>query len=166
MDKLNLTRHENIALRKQMLGYKDRHIRKIEKFSESFNTIFFFFLKSYREGILTFGGSLVEVQFNQSSHSCRECFKRFDDGQFKNTPITSRHPNIVQGVIMAKKSWGLFCKMWTDGIVEGTFTKSEIFSIFDNYGIVIPEQFKNEFENLLYTKRLEYYERYKQMENL
>lgn len=151
-----LTRYERIKLIKQRSGYKDRHIRKIEKFSDNFNEMFFFFLQSYRKGILTFAGSAVDVDFDINSHSCRECFRRFDDGQFKNSSIVSRHPNIVKAVIIAKKSWGINLQNYTDGIAECSFLKSEILHIFESNKIKIPEKFLIEFENLLYKKRIKY----------
>lgn len=152
----SLTRYERIQLIKQRKGYKDRHIRRIEKFSDGFNEMFFFFLQSYHKGILTFAGSQVDVEYDINSHSCRECFRRFDDGQFKNLPIISRHPNIVKAVITAKKSWGLNCQQWTDGIAECSFLKSEILYIFEERNIKIPEKLLIEFENLLYKKRMKY----------
>lgn len=151
-----LTRNEKIELRKKDKSYKDRHHRKIEKFSDRFNNIFFFFLQSYRKGILTFGGSIIDIEYDKDSHSCRECFRRFDDGQFKFTSIPTRHPNIVKAVITAKKSWGLFLQAWTDGIVECSFTKKEILYIFESNKIEIPEQFQIEFDNLLFQKRKKY----------
>jgi hypothetical protein len=155
-----IPKHENIARKKQEKGYKDRHIRKIEKFSEPFNKIFFFFLKCYQKKLLTFAGSAVDVVFDKNSHSCREAFRRFDDGQFKYRPISTRHPNIVKAVITAKKSWGLHLKMYSEGIAEGTFTKSEILHIFESNKIELPEQFKVEFENIVIKKRIEYYEKH------
>lgn len=153
---MHLSREENIRLRKQQKGYKDRHTRKIEKFSDGFNAIFFFFLKCYRKNILTFGGSPVDVEFDPNSHSCREAFRRFDDGQFKFQPVTTRHPNIVKAVIIAKKSWGLTLDMWTDGIAECSFRREEILHIFEEHKIKLPEQFEVEFYNLLYKKRIKY----------
>ena len=49
--------------------------------------------------------------------------------------------------------------MWCEGIAEGIFTKNEILNIFSEKGIKIPEQLLIEFENLVYKKRIEYYER-------
>jgi hypothetical protein len=155
-----IPKHENIARKKAEKGYKDRHIRKIEKFSDGFNKMFFFFLRCYRKKLLTFGGSDVDVTFELNSHSCREAFRRFDDGQFKFKSVPTRHPNIVKGVIMAKKSWGLHLSMWSEGIAEGSFTRSEILFTFEKEGIEIPEQFKIEFENIVFKKRLEYFNKH------
>ena len=41
--------------------------------------------------------------------------------------LSSCHPNTLKGVIVGKKSWGLHLTMWTDGIVEGSFTEREIY---------------------------------------
>lgn len=153
-----MTREEQIRKRKDDPNYRSRHNRRIEKFSDRFNGIFFFFLKSYRKNILTFAGSYVEVEYDKDSHSCREAFRRFDDGQFKTKPVSTRHPNIVKAVITAKKSWGLHRDMWTDGIVEGTFTKQEILNVFKIVNIELPEPFVIEFENNIYNKTMKFCE--------
>lgn len=68
--------------------------------------------------------------------------------------IETRHPNIVKGVLIGKKSWGLWLNEWTDGISEGSFTRDEILGQFDDNGIVIPESLLRDFENRLYQKRV------------
>jgi len=108
---------------------------------------------------LTFCGQEIIVTFDKQGFSCRETFRRFDDGYYKLLDISSRQNNVVKSVITAKKSWGLHLKMWCEGIAEGTFTKNEILEIFSEKGIIIPEQLLKEFENLVYKKRIEYYER-------
>ena len=154
-----LTREEQIQIRKKDKNYKDRHHRRIEKFSDDFNMIFFFFLKSYRKNILTFGGSSVDVVYDRDGHSCREAFRRFDDGQFKFQSINTRHPNIVSAVIIAKKAWGLWNQAWCEGIAEGSFTRKEILGIFEQNKIQLPPQFEIEFYNMLYKKRVQYLEK-------
>ena len=64
----------------------------------------------------------------------------------------TRHPNIVRGVIIGKKSWGLFLNEWSDGIVEGSFTKREIIKEFEDNGILIPESLLKDFENRIVQK--------------
>ena len=64
----------------------------------------------------------------------------------------TRHPNIVRGVIIGKKSWGLFLNEWSDGIVEGSFTKREIIKEFEDNGITIPESLLKDFENRIVQK--------------
>lgn len=81
----------------------------------------------------------------------------FDDGYFKNSKISSKHPNIVKGVIIGKKSWGLQLNEWADGIVEGSFTKREILSQFSDKGIVIPDSLLIDFENRIYKKMIKRY---------
>jgi hypothetical protein len=76
----------------------------------------------------------------------------FDNGLFKNTKISSRHPNIVRSVIIGKKSWGLQLNEWADGIVEGSFTKQEILNDFKILDIQIPESLMVDFENRIYEK--------------
>ncbi len=85
----------------------------------------------------------------------RECFRMFEDGQFSKgkREIETRHPNIVKMVIEGKKGWGLWINQWSEGIAEGTFTKYEILNEFEIRNIIIPESFKNDFENRIWKKR-------------
>ena len=101
---------------------------------------------------MTFSGVHVDVINKTDGHSGKGTFRRFEDGQYKLLPISSRHSNVVKAVIIAKKSWGLHCKMWSDGIVEGTFTRREILYEFEKHGIEIPDSLKLEFENLIFKK--------------
>lgn len=128
--------------------------KKKEKFSDRFNLIFNFFLQSYRKGILTFAGTKIDVVEDVNSFCARGTFRRFDDGYYKYTTIPSRHPNVIKAVIIAKKSWGLHLKEWTDGIAEGLFLRSELLGQFEKNNIKIPEQFLKEFNNLIYSKML------------
>lgn len=64
----------------------------------------------------------------------------------------TRHPNIVRGVIIGKKSWGLHVKMWSEGISEGCFTKHEILGEFEKYNIKIPESLLLDFHNQIVKK--------------
>jgi len=74
--------------------------------------------------------------------------------------LVSQHPNISKGVIVGKKSWGLWLNQWTDGIAEGCFTKHEILSEFEKKGIRIPESLLIDFNNRLNQKILKrYYEK-------
>lgn len=61
----NLSKNERIALKKKNGLLKDRHSRKLEKFSNNFNTIFEFFLRSYRKKLLNFGGIAVDVTYKK-----------------------------------------------------------------------------------------------------
>jgi len=125
----------------------------LEKYSNSFNEIFNFFLKSYRKGILTFCGVNVEVQFDINGFEGKNTFRKYDNGQYQQgKPIISRHSNIVKGVIVGKKSWGLWVNQWSDGIVEGTFRKKDILQDFEDLGIVIPDSLMQDFENRIYNK--------------
>lgn len=73
--------------------------------------------------------------------------------------MVSQHPNISKGVIVGKKSWGLFLNEWTNGIAEGSFTKKEILDEFENRNIKIPEPLLIDFNNRLNQKILKrYYE--------
>lgn len=66
--------------------------------------------------------------------------------------IVSRHPNIVKGVIIGKKAWGLWVGQWSDGISEGTFTPNEILQDFKDKGIEIPKPLLNDFYNQIIKK--------------
>jgi hypothetical protein len=55
-------------------------------------------------------------------------------------------------VIVGKKSWGLWCDQWGDGIAEGTFLKREIIEEFENKGIKIPDSLMKDFEDRIYRK--------------
>ncbi len=133
-----------------------RHDRVIRNFSHKFNTIFIFFLKSYRSNILDFGGSENKFIHDSKSPCGKECFRLYENGYYSNGKnlMTSRHPNIIECVITAKKSWGLHCDMWSDGIVEGTFTKEEILHQFVENNITIPESLLINFYDLIYKKTL------------
>ena len=115
--------------------------------------MFTFFLKSYQSGILDFCGSDVKVKDDKNGPDAMLGFRMYDNGQFsKKEFIESSHPNVLKAVIVGKKAWGLFCGEWSDGIAEGSFTKREILSEFENKGIVIPESLKSEFENMIWKK--------------
>ena len=60
----------------------------------------------------------------------------------------------MRGVIIGKKSWGLWIKEWSDGIIEGSFTKKEILSEFEKFNIEIPECLLDDFENVIYKKMI------------
>jgi len=78
----------------------------------------------------------------------------FEDGQFKNKILQSKHQNILRSVIIGKKSWGLFLNEWTNSICEWCFTEEEILSQFTENGIKIPESFLLDFRNTLERKKL------------
>jgi hypothetical protein len=124
----------------------------MRKYSEGFNEIFTFFLRSYRCGILDFCGSVVDVSYNKNSEDGKFSFRMFENGEFKNKTLISRHPNIFKGVIIGKKSWGLWVKEWSDGIVEGSFTKRELLQQFSDNNIKIPEPFLDDFDNVIHKK--------------
>lgn len=124
-----------------------------EKFSEKFNETFFFFLNSYRKDILTFGGEAIEVEFNINAPTCREVFKRYENGVYANSTIISKHPNLSKAVIIAKKSWGLHVQMWSDGIGERNFTKEELVEQFTENNITIPYKLVTEFDNAIKKAR-------------
>ena len=55
--------------------------------------------------------------------------------------------------MIGKKSWGLHVDMWSDGIVEWTFTLEEILEEFSSRNIEIPESFLQDFKNRIDKKK-------------
>ena len=115
--KLAEERFMRIESRKKFI--KSKNERKMLKYSDNFNEMFNFFLKSYRKDILTFCGSIVNIKHDLNSEDGKFSFRLFENGNFKQKEIVSTHPNILKAVIIAKKSWGLHCEMWSEGISEG-----------------------------------------------
>lgn len=79
-------------------------------------------------------------------------FKLFENGVMKLGDLSSCHPNLLKGVIIGKKSWGLFLQQWTDGIVEGSFTEREILNEFTMRNIKIPEPLMIDWNNVIIKK--------------
>jgi len=116
--------------------------------------MFTFFLKGYRSGILSFCGSIVTTEFDVDGDECKFCFRRIENGDYKPGEIpTSRHSNILKGVIIGKKSWGLWVDQWSDGIVDWTFTEEEILGEFQKRGIQIPRPLLQDFYNRIDKKK-------------
>jgi hypothetical protein len=134
-----------------------RNDKRKKRYSDDFNTIFKFFLLSYRYKILDFSGIEVKTIMDINEQESKFCFKKFDNGEYSkeiiySKGISTRHPNILKGVITGKKSWGLHVKMWSEGIVDGDFTKHEILNQFNEKNIIIPEPFLIDFENTIRKK--------------
>ena len=116
--------------------------------------MFDFFLTSYRKGVLTFSGIKVDIQSDVNQLPGKEVFRMYDDGFYKNgKQIISRHPNIVSGVIIGKKAWGLWVDQWSEGITECTFTLDEILNEFKKRNIEIPEPLFKDFLNRIEKKK-------------
>ena len=109
-------------------------------------------MKSYRSDILTFCGSPVDIDFDVNDVEGKMAFRKYDNGQYQGKKIITRHPNIVKGVITGKKSWGLWVDQWSEGIVEGSFSKREILEEFEKHNIIIPESLLNDFNNRIINK--------------
>jgi len=77
---------------------------------------------------------------------------KFENGYYKDKEIITRHPRIVKSVIVGKKSWGLWVGEWTDGIIEGSFSKQEILNEFGVRNIDIPENLLKDFNNRIRQK--------------
>ena len=115
--------------------------------------IFDFYLKIYRTGIITFCGSEVKVKFDINSKEGKFTFREYDNGVYKGKEIISKHPNIVEGVIIGKKGWGLWVNTWSDGIVDWCFTEEEILNEFKNKNIEIPSSLLKDFQNRIDKKK-------------
>lgn len=114
--------------------------------------MFTFFLRSYRSGLLDFCGSSVEVKFDSNGLDGKVSFKLFENGHMKLDNLSSCHSNVLKGVIIGKKSWGLFLTEWTNGIVEGSFTEREILNEFTIRGIKIPAPLMIDWDNVIIKK--------------
>ena len=145
---MELTRHERIMLRKAN-GSRSRHSRKLTRYSDSYNELFNFFLNSYRKGLLNFAGVDVDVDviFNSEGGTAKEIMRWYETGAFSDKPIVSRQNNILRGVIIGKKSFGLHVKMWSEGIADGDFAIREILDVFNDRGIKMPDSLLAGFEN-------------------
>lgn len=117
--------------------------------------MFSFFLKCYRSGLLNFSGSIVETEFDPDGEEGKFCFRQLENGDIKrNTVIKTRHPNLVKGVVVGKRSWGLHVDQWSDGIVEWSFTEEEILGEFQKRDIQIPKPLLKDFQNRIDKKKM------------
>lgn len=154
-DKLRIIKKlEKIENSERIFGSKEH--RKRKKHSDKFNNMFSFYLRLYRSKLITFCGSKIEVEYCRNSSDGKVSFKEYDNGIFKNTIPKTQHPNILYGVLMGKKGWGLWCDLWCQGIAEGTFTKYEILETLKDNKIDMPESIEKEFNNLIWKYRLKY----------
>jgi hypothetical protein len=95
---------------------------------------------------LTFCGCDIKIHSNPKGKSSKECFREYENGKPLSELITNQ-PNILKGVIIGKKSWGLHVRMWSEGIGDGEFRLKDILEDFEKQGITIPEPFLRDFEN-------------------
>lgn len=125
-----------IEARKKEIGSQED--RMLRKYSPNFLEMYNFFLRTYNAGILTFCGSPVVVKHNPEASDAMFGFREFENGRYKLHQLESSQPEELKAVITAKKAWGLWVKQWTEGIVDGTFCKAEIWATFNEAGIGIP----------------------------
>ena len=80
----------------------------------------------------------------------------YENGMYNKTElfygIKTSQPNILKGVIIGKKSWGLWKNEWSDGISEGLFKLKDITDEFTNRNIEIPESLMMDFKNTIIKK--------------
>lgn len=118
--------------------------------------MFSFYLKLYRSGLITFCGSEIKIEYDPYSSDAKVAFKEYENGIFKKTGVPKTcHPNILYGVMMGKKGWGLWCEQWSKGISEFIFTKFEIYEMFKKHDIELPKPIEKEFNNLIWKFRFE-----------
>ncbi len=122
------------------------------KFSSNFNIMFKFYFDVYRSGIITFCGVKIPIVFNKNGLDSKNVFLKYENGYYKEQIIETKHFNILKAVLIGKKGWGLWVKLWTEGIVEGTFTHNEILQEFKSKNIIIPPQLLKEWDNLIIKK--------------
>ena len=107
---------------------------------------------------MDFCGSEVITQYDKNGQEGKFCFKGYDNGVYSKEQISqgikTKHPNILKGVIIGKKSWGLWKNEWSDGISEGSFSKREIVNQFTESGIKIPDSLMKDFDNTILKKIL------------
>ena len=84
-------------------------------------------------------------------------FTTYNNGEYETTDfingLKTKHPNLLQAVIMGKKGWGLWLQTWTDGIAEWSFTEDEILNEFKEKNIIIPDSLLQDFRNTWRIKR-------------
>ncbi len=160
MSKHQLTEERIRRIEERKKVIKSKKERRMMKYSDNFNEMFNFFLKSYRKGILDFCGSAVDVKLNEDTEDGKFSFRMFENGQFKLKQLESIHPNILKGVITGKKGWGLYKTEWSLGISEGVFTKEEILSQFTEQGIKIPDVFLTELDNEIHRLKVKRWDEY------
>lgn len=151
-----MNRHERILQRKGSMG--NRHNRKLEKFSDSFNENFKFFFLLSRKNIGSFCGEKVTViPSSDRKMTARYCFRLFEDGAYsKGKPIECCQPNILWHAIVGKKGWGLWRSQWSEGIGQRLFRKEEITEEFSVRNLEIPECFMVEFDKNIEKKKAEF----------
>jgi hypothetical protein len=109
-------------------------------------------LRIYRTGIITFGGSVLNIDSDINGVDGKTCIMKYENGELTQKRIVTCHPNIVRGILTVKKGWGLWVNEWSDGIIEGSFTKQEILNDFKIKNIELPESFILEFDNSIKRK--------------
>lgn len=140
------TKQKRIEETKKKVG--SRNDRKLKKYSDKFNKMFTFYLSVYRSGLITFCGVGVdEIESDPNGTEGKYGFREYDNGRYKDGVPPSRHPNILRGVIIGKKGWGLWLNTWAEGVAECSFTKEEIVNEFTQHGIEIPENLMLDFDN-------------------
>ncbi len=128
-------------------------MKRNKKYSERFNKMFNFFFMINKKGLVTFCGTKTDIEFDINGIGSKECFMKFENGFYRNKKIVTNHPNILKSVLIGKKGWSLWVDEWTNGVVDFTFTENEIFNIFEDKGIEIPENLLIDFYKKIDKKK-------------
>lgn len=139
-----------ILLYSQEFIYKFENFLRMSKHSTNLIESVRFYLHCYRKLKLTFAGIAVPVVQDIHEASAIEVFKAYENG---SKSLITKHSNVLQAIIIGKKSWALHLDMWSNSIAEGTLFKFELLEYFQSCGVIIPAKFMQEFNNAVVIKR-------------
>ena len=184
--------------------------RMLGNYSPAFLQIYDFFKRTFEAGILTFSGAGLEfdVVYEEYAPHALFTFREYENGRVKKEALrqyeqAKEEHNYISGpdapmlpmprlvyrtsepeefiaVVKAKKSWGLWVKLWSEAIAEGTFTRFEIWRVFTaadigipppptgkngmdpefwkDFDMYMPEPFFQELENAIYKARVTWFD--------
>jgi hypothetical protein len=144
------------SIKQSSVGSRKRRRRK--KYSQGFNEMFSFFVRSSHCGLLEFCGSKIDIIFDPNADEAKYCFRKYENGE-AGWNIT-RHPNILFHAVQGKKSYGLWVKQWSEGIAEWSFEEEEILEEFTSRGLEIPLGLMKSFDDAIDKAKLKRYEGY------
>ncbi len=159
-------RLKRIEARKAAIG--SQQDRLLANFSPNFLAIYDFFIRCFKADILTFSGGALDFDIVEdvTAPDARFSFREYDNGRVKKQAMREHEelkedlmrqhgpdavippmPRVVYktsqpqefyAVVKAKKSWGLWVKLWSEAIAEGSFSRYEIWRVFTGADIGIP----------------------------
>lgn len=138
-------------------GLSRRERRILNNFEWKYKEMFIFFIKSSYYNILDFSGTyLPNIIFDINGDSSIISYVKYNNGEYDNNTIITKHPNLTRLFILGKKSWGLWMNEWSKGISEGLFTRKEILEQFDKKNIKIPKKLIQDFENTIKKEQINF----------